>query len=688
MLYVAAYQKLECLASGDYAVFRVNILICTLAGLLLARCSTPAPEEEVINLIGDWSVLKENPVEKIHTRLDESDFTQLLYGRYQNAWQKVTDPNLTDQPKDSTYWFRSVIPGEALSGMRDPVLYIQLSKASEVFIGKRLIARHGSVSADTPYLNYPGWQSLIYVLQKEDAGKTVLIRMYSPSSNIGFHTTKTGPRSEIFLNLFRSEQLQFGFGVFFFITSFVVILIYFFSLHERSILALFLILFFSGLYHISATNTLASVYVNIPFLWPYFFYSGIYFLPASIGLFIEASVLMKPGLPARAVRYAGVIYGTGSVLLSLTGLVNIESTLDIAHLIVIATAVVYAPVLIRNIVKKDVISIVLTGSLFLFGFIGILDVIVSRITERTIYNLSHFGAFQLVIVTAGIIGHKYQVLVNALNAQSKILEKKVEERTESLNRSLEMIRKDLDLAKGIQQKILPGNGENYGSCRIVHICKPLLEVGGDIYDIFVPEKNQIRIFLADATGHGIQAALFTMAIKTEYEALKYQNRSAGELLEKLNRYFYRKYYAVNGLFTAVVADIDLDQYSISYASAGHPDQLLFQKNSVRRLSKTGRMIGLVPDARYRQEELPFHTGDRLFLFSDGIIEARGKQKDEFSMERLVGIISRQIKIDQIVDSVFKDVETYSTGDENQDDRTLIAVEKIFDSKESEELQKV
>ena len=123
------------------------------------------------------------------------------------------------------------------------------------------------------------------------------------------------------------------------------------------------------------------------------------------------------------------------------------------------------------------------------------------------------------------------------------LEKKITERTdelstayERLNRAYGQIQADLTLAKRIQKRIMPENFDSIEGLDLVVHYYPMADIGGDIYDIFQLSPGYIRIFLADAIGHGIQAALITMIIKSEYEKVK-TIENTRELLEWLNKSF-------------------------------------------------------------------------------------------------------------------------------------------------------
>lgn len=252
-------------------------------------------------------------------------------------------------------------------------------------------------------------------------------------------------------------------------------------------------------------------------------------------------------------------------------------------------------------------------------------------------------------LTAGIFDEHRLEILEMLSAQAAIslenaklyeditrmnseLEKKVSERTEELGRTLSIIRKDMLYSKKIQRSILPEHPSIPGLRYSVSYL-PMDEVGGDFYDIFPLGNGKYRFFIADATGHGVQAALVTMAIKGEYENLKSKHESPARLLSELNNSILNKYKTL--YFTAAVCDLDLDKRRIIFASAGHLSQFIINRENVREMPKTGAILGFVRDYEYKNEEYGLNPGDRIFLFSDGIYEQFDSDKVEFGEERFL-----------------------------------------------------
>ncbi|MCB1160616.1 MAG: response regulator, partial [Leptospiraceae bacterium] len=119
-------------------------------------------------------------------------------------------------------------------------------------------------------------------------------------------------------------------------------------------------------------------------------------------------------------------------------------------------------------------------------------------------------------------------------------------------------KREIRLARQIQEKLLPINLEEIKGLQFSVKYLPYGELSGDIYDIAEIFPGYIRIFLADATGHGISAALVTMLIKSEYETIKSSFASPAKTLMELNTRFIQNYINLNEIFPAFILDIDLN----------------------------------------------------------------------------------------------------------------------------------
>lgn len=276
------------------------------------------------------------------------------------------------------------------------------------------------------------------------------------------------------------------------------------------------------------------------------------------------------------------------------------------------------------------------------------------------------------------------------------LGKEVEQRTSELNTAYkklntaygklkdkdDIISKDLELARKVQTSMLPSNLSKLTFLEFSINYQPMSTIGGDIYDICEINDHYVRIFLADATGHGVQAALVTMILNTEYAKLKYES-SPSELLFKFNNILIDNYSSVYVCFTGVVLDIDYKNKKILFSSAGHPDQILIDSKSVVKMNAAGRLLGVVPDSEYENKIYKIGDDTKLFLFTDGIYEQFNAKDEEFGETRLFEIVEQNssLKCNSIANFVFDSLQSFTNKpllSNSNDDITFIGLQVMDD----------
>lgn len=241
-----------------------------------------------------------------------------------------------------------------------------------------------------------------------------------------------------------------------------------------------------------------------------------------------------------------------------------------------------------------------------------------------------------------------------------------------LQRELE---EDLQMAQKIQSLILNSDKPSQDDHIVFDIQYfPQSKIGGDLYNIYKMDNGVYRFFLADATGHGVQAALMTMIISSEYQRLKKFVDSPAQLLNILNNEMVFVYGYLNLFFTCFVADIDLNNKTITYASAGHPKQKLFIHNELKTLSAPGKIIGILENSVYENQVTPFDDSFQLFLFSNGITEQFNPKKEMLKDDVLYAIMQENLSIQEKNQKILETLKNFSEGIGFSDDVTLIGIE--------------
>jgi PAS domain S-box-containing protein len=195
------------------------------------------------------------------------------------------------------------------------------------------------------------------------------------------------------------------------------------------------------------------------------------------------------------------------------------------------------------------------------------------------------------------------------------------------------IRLDLEDARDFQRRTLGPVPDVPGLALEAHY-RPVDAVGGDLYDIEPHEGGGVRVLVADATGHGVRAALVTMCIKGEYAIAKRRGDTPASVLRALNDRTVHLHGA--GMhFTAICVDVDVRRGSLRYASAAHPAPYLLSGGGARRLDTGGAYIGFVAGVDYPEWEVPFAPGDAVYVFTDGLTEQPNGHGEMFGERRVV-----------------------------------------------------
>lgn len=221
------------------------------------------------------------------------------------------------------------------------------------------------------------------------------------------------------------------------------------------------------------------------------------------------------------------------------------------------------------------------------------------------------------------------------------LEAEVEDRARELKEKNNMYKEDLLLAQRVQQNILPKSFNHLQGLQLDAVYKPLNEVGGDFFDVEQLAPDRIRIFLADATGHGMPAALVSMLIKSEYEKAKMFAPS--EILSLMNDQFVSTYRSLTVFFTGVIVDIDLGRRQLHYVSAGHSHQFLYRRGELIQIRQSGMIVGVMDNQEYETRTYPFEPGDLLLLFTDGIFEQFDSAGKELGLSGFREIFNREVE---------------------------------------------
>jgi len=241
-------------------------------------------------------------------------------------------------------------------------------------------------------------------------------------------------------------------------------------------------------------------------------------------------------------------------------------------------------------------------------------------------------------------------------------------------------------AQQIQQSLLPLYMPELPGYELAAVSLPAEEVGGDVYDAQEVEEDVIGITIADASGHGLPAALQARDAMTGLRMGIANDRKINVTIENLNNVIHQS--GLSSRFVSLFYGELEKSGNLIFVNCGHCPPLLFSSDADRvfELHSTGPVLGPLPDARYRRSFALIRPGDALVLFSDGLIERKppalpGADTDaepvDFGRDRLIATVKEHLEsgAGEIVEQVMETVRSYGGGLPWEDDVTLFVIKR-------------
>ena len=247
-------------------------------------------------------------------------------------------------------------------------------------------------------------------------------------------------------------------------------------------------------------------------------------------------------------------------------------------------------------------------------------------------------------------------------------------RTLQRDREYSEVQQELELARRIQLSILPSAFPQTRSFRVAAKYVPMTSVAGDLYDFLLADDHHAGLLIADVSGHGVPAALIASMVKMAASAQRAQAAHPASLLEGMNSALCGN---TQGQYvTAAYVYLDADQQQLHYSAAGHPAMLLLRDGSVTEIVQNGMLLAAVDGATYDSATVPLRSGDRLILYTDGLVEARDSQGKLFGEDSLATELKNTSALSpsEAVDAIARKVQQWSKTQD--DDLTLLMCDYV------------
>jgi sigma-B regulation protein RsbU (phosphoserine phosphatase) len=246
--------------------------------------------------------------------------------------------------------------------------------------------------------------------------------------------------------------------------------------------------------------------------------------------------------------------------------------------------------------------------------------------------------------------------------------------------SKQRIESELSIAAEIQRSLIPRTFPPFperDEFEIYALMHPARAVGGDFYDFFFVDPDNLFFTICDVSGKGVPAALYMAVTRSLVGAAARDGMEPDRLLNRVNR----ELCSGNDTYmfsTAFCGILSLSTGRLAYANAGHESPLLIRdRKDVRFLGPPGGpVLGLFEDETFALENLSLEPGDTLFVYTDGVTEATDRASGFFTRERLFQSLTERSdrSATNLVEGVLEEIRNFAAGAPQADDITMLALQ--------------
>jgi len=246
-------------------------------------------------------------------------------------------------------------------------------------------------------------------------------------------------------------------------------------------------------------------------------------------------------------------------------------------------------------------------------------------------------------------------------------------------------------AQAIQQGLIPRRLPELPGFQLAAVSQPAEEVGGDVYDVQPIEDGVLGLLIADASGHGLPAALQARDVVTGLRMGIAGEHKISTIVQKLNRVIHQS--GLTSRFVSLFYGELEESGTVSFVNAGHCPPLLFgNSGGVFEMQSNGPVLGPLAEVSYRRSFAGLHPGEILLLYTDGLIEHRcvdatdatddGDETDEtaeqYGLERLINLVNehRDLSATDLCTAILDAVHAFGGDRPWEDDVTLMIVKRL------------
>ena len=285
------------------------------------------------------------------------------------------------------------------------------------------------------------------------------------------------------------------------------------------------------------------------------------------------------------------------------------------------------------------------------------------------------------------LSDSFNSMVDTMSNYRNNMEQIVHERTEELNKTViqltethEQNKRELAMAQRIQSSLIPQKFPETNLLQFSSKYMPMEALGGDLYDVYQISDKVFSVMILDVCGHGVPAALITTMAKMAFSSNTKKYSTAHEIVSHVNQELAEVLENSGNFLTAFYAIIDIENKIISYTNAGHNIiYILHENKTISCLPNNGPVIGVVKDLEFLSCSEQLYSGDRIVLYTDGLIEARNPTGIMFDTPRLLDIMNKygNSDIHTFVTELCSCLKHFQDLAPITDDVALLVIDTIF-----------
>ena len=243
-----------------------------------------------------------------------------------------------------------------------------------------------------------------------------------------------------------------------------------------------------------------------------------------------------------------------------------------------------------------------------------------------------------------------------------------------ITREQERIQQQLNMARSIQEGLLPPKLPESGYFEIQAITMPSRTVGGDYYDVITLPSERFGMAVADVSGKGFPAALMAATLQGAFAAVAAGSPDLEELFRRVNDFLCER--TPVEMFATMFYGVLNRNGRFAFVSAGHPPSLILRANgTIERLDSPNFPLGLFPGAPFGVDNARLDPGDLLVIYSDGVTESQDIHNELFGESRLMALLNGRAgqQAREVCAAVIAGINEFVGGAPQADDLTIIVV---------------